>query len=129
MSIKLALLKSGEEVIADIKEIVNEDEKLVSFLFSNPCAVKLIVPQLITEENETNYNVSFRSWMPLSAETDIAVNADWVVSIVEPVEMIKKSYEEKMNGRRNVDTNRRTSDGGGDIDSSNNLSERVDFNQ
>jgi hypothetical protein len=129
MSIKLALLKSGEEVIADIKEIVNEDEKLVSFLFSNPCAVKLIVPQLITEENETNYNVSFRSWMPLSAETDIAVNADWVVSIVEPVEMIKKSYEEKMNGRRNVFTNRRTSGRGGDIDSSNNLSERVDFNQ
>ena len=41
MSIKLALLKSGEEVIADIKEIVSEDEKVVSFL---------LIPTSITEE-------------------------------------------------------------------------------
>jgi hypothetical protein len=50
MSIKLALLKSGEEVIADIKEIVNEEEKIVSLLFSNPYVVKLITPQILVEE-------------------------------------------------------------------------------
>ena len=130
MSIKLALLKSGEEVIADIKEIVNEDEKVISFLFTNPCAVKLIVPQVLSEEIETSYNVSFRSWMPLSSETDIAVSTDWVVSIVEPIEMVKKSYEEKMNGRRNDATDGSASGGrGGNNNSSINLSEQIDFNQ
>ena len=127
MSIKLALLKSGEEVIADIKEIVSEDEKVVSFLFSNPYAVKLIVPQILTEETEKEYSVSFHSWMPLSSEKDIAVSTDWVVSIVEPVEMVKKSYKEKMNGRGNDVADGRAS--GGDNNASISLNEQVDFNE
>ena len=134
MSIKLALLKSGEEVVADIKEIVNEDEKVVSFLFCNPYSVKLLTPQVLMEDNENpperEYKVSFVCWMPLSFETNIAVSTDWVVSIVEPIEMVKKSDEEKMNGRRNDATDGSASGGrGGNNDPSVNLSEQVDFNQ
>lgn len=134
MSIKLALLKSGEEVVADIKEIVNEDEKVVSFLFCNPYSVKLLTPQVLMEDNEKTpereYRVSFVYWMPLSSENDIAVSTDWVVSIVEPVEMVKKSYEEKMNGRRNDATDGSASGGrGGNNNPSINLSERIDFNK
>ena len=134
MSIKLALLKSGEEVIADIKEIISEDEKVISFLFCNPYTVKLLTPQVLVEDtektSERKYSVSFNSWMPLSSETDIAVNTDWVVSIVEPIEMVKKSYEEKMNGRRNDATDGSASGGrGGNNNSSINLSEQIDFNQ
>ena len=119
MTIKLALLKSGEEVIADIKEIIAEDQKVISFLFSNPYVVKLITPQVLMEENETaperEYKVSFYPWIPLSFDKDIPVNTDWVVSIVEPVEMVKTSYEEKINGRRNNNVdgrNDRGTDGG-----------------
>ena len=37
MSTKLALLKSGEDVIADIKEIRQETtDELISYLFKNP---------------------------------------------------------------------------------------------
>ena len=42
MSIKLALLKSGEEVIADIKEFRDPDDNLVSYLFENPHFVFVI---------------------------------------------------------------------------------------
>ena len=129
MSIKLALLKSGEEVIADIKEIVNEEEKIVSLLFSNPYVVKLITPQILVEElsesPEMEYKVSFSSWLPLSLEKDIVVRTDWVVSIVEPVEMVKKSYEEKMNGRGNDIADGRT--GGGNDNSSIDLNESISF--
>ena len=127
MTIKLALLKSGEEVIADIKEIIAEDQKVISFLFSNPYVVKLITPQVLMEEIETaperEYKVSFYPWMPLSFDKDIPVNTDWVVSIVEPVEMVKKSYEEKTNGRRNDSADGRTS--GGTDNTSSNLNESV----
>ena len=42
MSIQLALLKSGEEVIADIKEIRQEKtDDLISYLFKNPYCVKI----------------------------------------------------------------------------------------
>jgi hypothetical protein len=131
MSIKLALLKSGEEVIADIKEIVNEEEKIVSLLFSNPYVVKLITPQILVEElsesPEMEYKVSFSSWLPLSLEKDIVVRTDWVVSIVEPVEMVKKSYEEKFNGRGNDIADGRA--GGGNDNSSIDLNESISFNQ
>ena len=41
MSIKLALLKSGEEVIADIAEFRNSEDELVSYLFKKPYCVKI----------------------------------------------------------------------------------------
>jgi len=39
MSVKLAVLKSGEHVIADIKELVDSNEKVVSLVFENPYVV------------------------------------------------------------------------------------------
>ena len=42
MSIKLALLKSGEEVIADISEFrQKETDILISYLFKKPYCVKI----------------------------------------------------------------------------------------
>ena len=43
--------------------------------------------------------------MTLSKDDDIIVNKDWVVCITEPLDSVKKNYEEKMNGRRFDDTN------------------------
>lgn len=104
MTVKLALLKSGEDVIADIREAVSEEtNKTVSYIFSNPYVVKLIRPQVLTEDAEATesraYSISVYPWIPLSDDTDIAINPDWVVTIVEPEAKLKKSYEEGMNGR------------------------------
>lgn len=129
MSIKLALLKSGEEVIADIKEFRDPDDNLVSYLFANPHFVKISTSQVLVEEVEqTKYNASFYKWMSLSKDSDIIVNKDWVVTIVEPIDEIKKSYEEKFNGRRNDGlADGRT--GGGNGNSSIDLNESISFNQ
>ena len=35
MSVKLAVLKSGDTVIADIKELISDD-KVCGYLFTNP---------------------------------------------------------------------------------------------
>ena len=40
MSIKLVVLKSGEQLIADVKEIVSE-EKVCAYLLENPHYVEL----------------------------------------------------------------------------------------
>ena len=129
MSIKLALLKSGEEVIADIKEFRDPDDNLVSYLFANPHFVKISTSQVLVEEVEqTKYNASFYKWMSLSKDSDIIVNKDWVVTIVEPIDVIKKSYEEKFNGRGNDGL----ADGrtcGGNSNSSIDLNESISFNQ
>jgi hypothetical protein len=107
MTVKLAVLKSGEDVIADIKELVDDEGNVVSLIFSNPVIVKLISPQTLLEgEKEHEYKIAFYPWMPLSFDKNIPVKKDWIVTIVEPVEMVKKSYEERMNGKgqdNNVD--------------------------
>ncbi len=105
MSVKLALLKSGEEVIADIKELVSEDEKLISLVFTNPYLVKLVESEILSDDfpnNDIKYAVNFSPWIPLSIEKDIAVSMDWIVTIVEPTKEVKKSYEERMNGKSSI---------------------------
>ena len=107
MSIKLALLKSGEEVIADIKEIRQEEtDVLVSYLFKDPYCVKIKTTQVLVEqETRPKHELAYYKWMSLSKDDDIIVNRDWVVCISEPLDTVKKNYEEKVNGRRFDDSN------------------------
>ena len=107
MSIQLALLKSGEEVIADIREFRDEaNDTLVSYLFKDPYCVKIKTSQvLVEEETRPKHELAYYKWMTLSKDDDIIVNKDWVVCITEPLDSIKKNYEDKMNGRRSNDTN------------------------
>ena len=108
MSTKLALLKSGEDVIADIKEIRQETtDELISYLFKNPYCVKIKKTEVLVENElkpKPKHELAYYKWMSLSKDDDIIVNRDWVVCISEPLDGVKKTYEEKVNGRRSNDT-------------------------
>ena len=98
MSVKVALLKSGESVIADIKELVSDD-KICGYLFQNPNIITYLEPEVLTEENQTNkLKLSLIPWILITSDTKIPVRSDWVITIVEPIEEVKKIYEEKING-------------------------------
>ena len=126
MSVQLELLKSGEVVIADIKEYRDSDDKLISYLFKDPYIVKVKTSQVLVEEKGTpKHEVVYYKWMSLSKDDDVIVNKDWVVCITDPLDTIKTSYEERMNGRdRSTDrrdgaTTRRSESGGeGESDTS-----------
>ena len=47
MSVKLAVLKSGEQVIAEAKELVSE-EKVRGYLFTRPHKLLTTQPMLLT---------------------------------------------------------------------------------
>ena len=121
MSIKLALLKSGEEVIADIKEIRQEETGvLVSYLFKDPYCVKIKTTQVLVEdESRPKHELAYYKWMSLSKDNDIIVNKDWVVCITDPLESVKNNYEEKMNGRRFDDTDGSSNGSGNETTKSN----------
>jgi hypothetical protein len=101
MSIKLALLKSGEQVISTVKELSSNDE-FKAYVFCNPHKVTVQKQMLLTEEEILNdsvnreYQVMLSPWILLSQDEDIIVNPDWVVSIVEPVASLKEIYMEKI---------------------------------
>ena len=51
MTIKVLLLKSGEDVIADVKEMVSPDKKVIGYFLEKPCVVKMHNTENLTPEN------------------------------------------------------------------------------
>ena len=113
MTVKLVMLKSGEDIIADVKEIKSEQD-VVGYFFHDPLIVKMYSPEepvVLSEENgvesdhgttkeiSSKVGITFYPWVPLAAEKKIPCSADWVITIVEPMQNLKKLYQEKINGR------------------------------
>ena len=113
MTVKLVMLKSGEDIIADVKEIKSEQD-VVGYFFHDPLIVKMYSPEepvVLSEENgvkgehgttkefNSKVGITFYPWVPLSAENKIPCSADWVITMVEPMQNLKKLYQEKIDGR------------------------------
>ena len=101
MTIKVLVLKSGEDVIADVQEMMSSENQVMGYFLTKPCVVKL-------QAKETNNDVSVRMhpWMPLARETMIPMSADWVVTMVTPVEKIQEMYVNQVlnDGKENDST-------------------------
>ena len=106
MAVKLVMLKSGEDLIADVKEIKSNDD-VIGYYFDNPFIIKMYQPEeptLLKEDGSkkgytSKFNVRFYPWIPLSNDKTVPCSADWVVTIVEPLEKLTKQYEENVNGQ------------------------------
>ena len=101
MTVKLSLLKSGEDVIADIEEMMH-DGRVVGYLFCDPCIVKLLAQDAGNSGN-TPCKMQLTPWMPLTNDDKIPVAPDWIITLVEPIPQLKKMYEDGVlkNGRQN----------------------------
>ena len=99
MSIKLAILKSGENVISDAKELIVEN-KICGYLFNKPHKVEFAKPILLLEEDSAptdgELQITLSPWIMLSKDTQVPVPTDWIVTIVEPVASVKEMYEQKV---------------------------------
>ena len=127
MTIKLALLKSGEEVISDIGEMVTDKKTVVGYYFTNPCRAILTTSEIDEEDDEDEVqaeqtppvSIKLIPWLPLANEDTIPVVADWVISIVEPQPKLKELYNkacENYEKRKSQSTS--LSDTGNDSDTS-----------
>ena len=117
MTVKLALLKSGEEIISDMSEMMSGQDgggQVVGYFFNHPCRAVLTGSNVqASEEQESSrqpVSIKLIPWMPLSKDERIPVVADWVISIVEPqdklLEMYNravKTYEERKSENSNTD--------------------------
>jgi hypothetical protein len=118
MSIKIALLKSGESVISDIKELISKEskEKIHGYIFKNPYIVdishnddeeevlllegeKNSKPNRKEQQDGKDVSVNFIPWIPITSDPEIIVAPDWVFSIVTPVKEIENLYEEMISGQ------------------------------
>ena len=105
MSVKLLLLKSGEQIIADAKELRRKEDvpiadKVNGYLLTLPHKVTANKPLVLTENvnEERNVEITLSPWILLTEDKVMTIPKEWVITIVNPIESIVKMYEEKVNG-------------------------------
>ena len=102
MATKLALMQSHEQVIADIKELV-DDGKPVGYLFKNPHRISA-EKDILAESEDRKIHVTLAPWILLSADSEVLIPKHQVITIVEPIDSVKEMYSEKLNGSDGTST-------------------------
>ena len=103
MSVKLAILQGKEQVIAEIKELV-DDGNPVGYLFANPHCVYADKQYLAEENEDRSVQITLSPWILLTADKEILVPKHQVITIVEPIDSVKEMYSEKLNGSDGIST-------------------------
>ena len=101
MSIKLTLLKTGEQIVSEMKELVAEgQEQAHAYLLENPHTVDINEKEFLTEDEKKDgdfgINVSLVPWIILSKDKKMVIPVDTVLTIVEPLDAVTKLYLDKL---------------------------------
>jgi len=95
MSVKLVVMKSGQQIIADIKEMI-VDDKAVGYYLTKPCAIELVgrdQEEVLVNSSKSAYDISLYPWIPLAKGEEVPIAMDWVVTFLDPVDMLMEMYQ------------------------------------
>ena len=101
MSVKLTILKTGETLISDMQEVVSNEnqETPQAYILNNPHLVKIREKQFLTEDekndNKVGIDVLMTPWIVISSDKKILLPVDCVMTIVEPIEGVRKMFLDK----------------------------------
>ena len=103
MAIKVILLKSGETLISDIRELVGESEEeqkqIYGYVLSSPKKISINTPLFLQKDEEvddSSIQVSLSPWILLTKDENVPIPTNWVVTIVEPIDRLKEMYEKQL---------------------------------
>lgn len=112
MSVKICLLKTGETVIGDLKEVLDPVEnKSLGYKIEHPYVIDFTyTSSLQLDENGVNDSekrdstYAFKFWAPLSSEREFNFNYDFVEVIYSPHKLVEESYNTIVNHYINENT-------------------------
>lgn len=132
MSVKIARLKNGEDIICEIKEVyAKETSKLAAISFEDPYLVSIMDdPANLFQEGDgpfktSNPKLGLYPWTPLSAERTIFIDPTELLCAYDPQVQVLEQYQkllEAINGRGN-------DVGGGVVDDSLGAPNQVTFTE
>ena len=101
MSIKLALMNTGEYIISDAKEILNKKDSVCGYIFKNPHRVTLSKPAYLAEEVDgldpnDKVDVTLSPWIIITDDTEYPVSLESVATLVNPLSSLTTMYTEKV---------------------------------
>ena len=100
MAIKLMLLKTGETLITDAKEVVQE-EQVRGYMLERPHFIRTQEKTALMESDtgKGNYelDIILTPWMILSKNQEYVVTTDIVATICDPLDSVMEMYDSKVN--------------------------------
>jgi len=107
MSLKLLLLKNGDQLVSEVKSVKDEDgKKVYSYLLTNPMKIEeqeddyddfllegeedVQVGSLDDDEEEVE--LSMTRWPRFCDENVIYLSPEWVVTLVDPIPQLAEMY-------------------------------------
>ena len=99
MSIKIVLLRSGEQIISDVHEVIGEEEKAIAYSLTRPCTVhmeRMKSEDLIINGEPAPVDISLYPWISFSKNEYIVVPMDWPVSFADPIDQLEELYTNKV---------------------------------
>lgn len=91
MAIKLAVVKTGEQIIAKVEEMLLED-KVVGYFLQKPCVVNTSEPTVNPESGSASFDIKLTPWIPLGKGIRFPVPLEWIVTFVDPIDDLKSMY-------------------------------------
>tara|TARA_B100000902_G_scaffold306607_1_gene295247 strand:- start:659 stop:1183 length:525 start_codon:yes stop_codon:yes gene_type:complete len=95
MSVKLLLLKSGEEVITEVQELMDpETKEPIGFRLHKPFRLDIVSTEEggIVLDRKKGYQVSWFPWAPLSKDRDFFLPGHHVLTAYDPLDSITEQY-------------------------------------
>ena len=92
MSIKLLMLRTGEEVISEVREITEpETERPLGYHLHKPFRLD-IVESGMEINSDKGYQIEWFPWAPLSKDKDFFLPGSHVVTVYEPLDALMSQY-------------------------------------
>lgn len=109
MSVKIARLRNGEDVIADIQAVFSngdtEKESPIAWQFGLPYSIQVI--SISAEESYSKITkvsepeLFFQPWIPLAAQQNIIIVIDEIVAVYDPHEAVLEKYNQLTEAQNN----------------------------
>lgn len=99
MTVKIIVLKSGETLIGDIKEVFTSeyDSKPAAYLLKYPCFFESVNGYYITDETlKDKRKIRFHPWPTLSKNENVTIPEDWLVTAVDAIDSIDEIYKKNV---------------------------------
>jgi hypothetical protein len=90
MTVKLSVVKTGEQIISDVEEMLLEG-KVVGYFFTKPCIVKTGDPTP-NETGGASLEIKLSPWIALGKGYKFPVPLDWIVTFIDPVDDLLSMY-------------------------------------
>jgi hypothetical protein len=91
MAIKLAVIKTGEQIISRVEEMIHED-KVVGYFMIKPCIVTTSDPVVDPETKKASFDINLSPWIPLGKGIRFPVPLEWIVTFIDPVDELRNLY-------------------------------------